>query len=108
MSVNSGAIGQSGTTISGLADRCKTRWVLIVFIIVCWFPVTSFYFYPREEAFDNGKRFAEEIGCYDKDDIWNGESVYNCILGKSTRDVFNAQVSGVFKNISYFRLIINI
>ena len=48
--------------------------------------------------------FAEEVGCYDKDDIWNGESVYDCILGKSTRDIFNAQVSGEYLEILFFLL----
>ena len=52
------------------------------------------FFIQREEAFDNGKRFAEEVGCYAKDEIWNGESVLTCLLGKSTREIFNAQVSG--------------
>ena len=50
--------------------------------------------FEREEAFDNGKRFAEEVGCYVKEDIWDGESIRTCLGGKSARDIFEAQVRG--------------
>jgi len=69
-------IGQSGTTISGLADRFMTR----------------------EEAAKNGRLYAKEIGCYDDSSAWDGDVVLDCLKLKTARQLFDAQVTGVFSS----------
>ena len=69
-------IGQSGTTISGMADRLMTE----------------------EEAFANGQNYAQEVGCYEDSDIWDADSVLECLKTKTPRELFDAHVSGTFKS----------
>ena len=69
------AIGQSGTTISGMADRFMTQ----------------------EEAFENGRNYAADIGCSSGEE-WNGEKVLECLRTKSPRELFDAHVAGTFSS----------
>ena len=48
----------------------------------------------REEAAENGKLFAKEIGCYDGVGDWNASEVFICFGTKTAREIFEAHVTG--------------
>ena len=48
----------------------------------------------REEAAENGKLFAQEIGCYDGVGDWNESAVFTCLANKTAREIFEAHVTG--------------
>ena len=48
----------------------------------------------REEALENGKLFAQEIGCLNGGSDWNASEVFMCLGNKTVSEIFDAQVSG--------------
>ena len=47
-----------------------------------------------EEARDNGQLFAAEAGCHNRTEVWDPDSVLQCLMAKSSRQLFDAQLSG--------------
>ena len=51
----------------------------------------------REQARNNGKAFAEHIGCYNGDQ-WDADSAENCLRGKTNEELFSAYAQGTFRS----------
>ena len=86
-----GAIGQSGTMISELADRYMTRFI---YKNKSHCPLSP---YDREEAFNNGMLFAQELNCF-TDIEWNSTEVEECLRTKTTEELFHAYTTGTFRS----------
>ena len=86
-----GVIGQSGTMISELADRYMTRLIFKISHTALIFP------YYREEAFNNGMLFAQELNCF-TDIEWNSTEVEECLRTKTTEELFHAYTTGTFRS----------
>ena len=59
------------------------------------FQINSYHFLLfSEEARDNGQLFAAEAGCHNRTEVWDPDSVLQCLMAKSARQLFDAQLSG--------------
>ena len=65
------------------------------YIILLFFQInTSHFLLFSEEARDNGQLFAAEAGCHNRTEVWDPDSVLQCLMAKSSRQLFDAQLSG--------------
>ena len=60
-----------------------------------FFQINTYHFLLfSEEARDNGQLFAAEAGCHNRTEVWDPDSVLQCLMAKSSRQLFDAQLSG--------------
>merc|ERR1719500_2377378 len=69
-------LANSGTMISGLADRSMTR----------------------EEAAENGKEFAIAAYCHQRQETWQPEKVEQCLRTQTAEEIFEAYDKGTFRS----------
>ena len=60
----------------------------------------------REEAAENGRLFAAEVGCHDLGSAWDGGRVESCLREKSERELYQAHVSGTDSLRSLLTLVV--